>query len=263
MAGLPVAARVARVRPWKPPRVATMPVACSPRLARPQRLATLMAASLASAPGVGQEHLGVAADVADQALGQLDLGAGEVEVGGVAEGAELGADRLDDPRVGVAGRDHRDPAKEVQVLAAAGVPQPHPLAPDELDLGPHVGRPQHRRLALGQAAHDASSSSAGDHGPDPGVGEQLQQQGVLAPAVQDVGPADPAPQGGHDPGQLGHHPGRDLAPGQDRLAPRPPSAARAASRGRPGRRTGPRRRSGRPASRPRGPRPGSRRRRRR
>ena len=57
IAGLPVAARVARVRPWKPPRVATMPVACSPRLARPQRLATLMAASLASAPELDRNTL--------------------------------------------------------------------------------------------------------------------------------------------------------------------------------------------------------------
>ena len=57
MAGLPVAASVARVRPWKPPRVATMPVACSPRLARPQRLATLMAASLASAPELDRNTL--------------------------------------------------------------------------------------------------------------------------------------------------------------------------------------------------------------
>jgi hypothetical protein len=57
MAGLPVAASVARVRPWKPPRVATIPVAPSPRLARPHRLATLMAASLASAPELDRKTL--------------------------------------------------------------------------------------------------------------------------------------------------------------------------------------------------------------
>jgi hypothetical protein len=57
MAGFPVAASVASVRPWNPPRVATIPVACSPRLARPQRLATLMAASLASAPELERNTL--------------------------------------------------------------------------------------------------------------------------------------------------------------------------------------------------------------
>src|SRR4029453_19337139 len=68
--------------------------------------------------------------------------------------------RLHDPRVGVAGRDHRDPAQEVEVLAAAGVPQVDPLATHELDLGPDVGRPQHRRLPLGQVGHVPTSSSS-------------------------------------------------------------------------------------------------------
>ena len=40
---------------------------------------------------------------------------------------------------------------------------------------------------------------------------------MLAPSIQNVGPPDPAPQRGHDPGELGHHPGRDLPAGQDGL----------------------------------------------
>src|SRR6266536_164230 len=56
-AGLPVAARVARVRPWKPPSAATIPTARSPLVALAQRLPTLMAASLASAPELEKNTL--------------------------------------------------------------------------------------------------------------------------------------------------------------------------------------------------------------
>src|SRR6266498_4021889 len=53
--------------------------------------------------GVGEEHLGAAAEAVDQPLGQVDLRAGEVQVGGVAEGGELPGDPRDHLGVGVAG----------------------------------------------------------------------------------------------------------------------------------------------------------------
>ena len=49
----------------------------------------------------------------------------------MAEGGDLRADGLDDRRVGVAERVDRDPADEVEVLLAVGVPQPGARAADE------------------------------------------------------------------------------------------------------------------------------------
>src|SRR4029453_9653584 len=138
IAGLPVAGRGGSVRAGNPPKGGPHPGRLLAPVGPAPAPGHLDGGLVGLGPGVGQEHLGVAAEMADEPFGQLDLGAGEVEVGGVAEGAELGDHRERDVGRGVAGRDHRDPAEEVQVLAAAGVPQPHPLAPDELDLGPHV-----------------------------------------------------------------------------------------------------------------------------
>jgi hypothetical protein len=76
---------------------------------------------------VGEEDPPVPAEKIQQALGQLDLALVQEQVGGVGHLADLAGHRLDQGRVGVTERAHRDPREEVQVLAAFRVPDPAAL----------------------------------------------------------------------------------------------------------------------------------------
>ncbi len=97
-------------------------------------MASISAASLASVPGVGEEHLGVgdAAEIGDL-LGQLDLVLDEIERRRVQHLVGLGLDRGDDLGHLVPGHGGEDPAEEVEVLVALGVGDPPPLAVDQGD----------------------------------------------------------------------------------------------------------------------------------
>jgi hypothetical protein len=82
-----------------------------------------------------------------QPLGQRLHRPGEEEVGHVHQLAGLGAHRLHDPGMAVAGVADGDAGQEVEVLVAVRVPQPHALAADELD--------RLARVVVGQRAHCA------------------------------------------------------------------------------------------------------------
>ena len=60
--------------------------------------------------------------------------------------------------------------------------------------------------------------------PMPGVGEELEQQHVGNPPVEDVGPADAAPHGGDAGLDLGDHAAAQRAVGDERLELAPPSS---------------------------------------
>ena len=67
--------------------------------------------------------------------GEGDLWLAGEEVGDVAKGLQLGGDRLDQGRMGVAQGVDGDAAEEVDVLVAVGVPDVRPLAAGQHQLG--------------------------------------------------------------------------------------------------------------------------------
>ena len=155
-----------------------------------------------------------------QALGQLDLALVQEQVGGVGHRGDLAADRLDDGRMGVPERAHRDPRDQVQVLAPVQVPHPAPRPAADRHRGHAVVRHDRGREPLlqcfGLAHPDLAGSFLRDnHGADAGIGEDLEQDGVAEAAVQDVSLRDAAAHRGQAGLHLGDHPGRE--PGQQPL----------------------------------------------
>ena len=129
----------------------------------------------------------------------------------------LVGDRRGDGGVGVAEADHGEAAEEVEVALAVDVPQLGAAAADEH----HLGRPEHGHERAGGevvgregvGGHVCSSH----HGADPFVGEDLQQQDVGDPAVEDVGAADAVAHGADAAGDLGDHAAGDRAVGDQRV----------------------------------------------
>ena len=211
-AGCPVAARVANVRPWNEPSRATT----SRRPAGAPVLAgDLQRRLVGLGPGVGEEHLPEPGQVREP-VRQLLLLPRRVQVGDVDERAGLLLDGLEPGGVRVAEGHGRDPGREVQVGPSLGVPDAAALAADQgewiarvrrHDAG--VGPGRRYRVGPAHASPSAATASATgawrDHGAQALGREQLQDQRVLHPAVDEVGPVDPGPHGVDGALQLGDH----------------------------------------------------------
>ena len=149
-----------------------------------------------------------------------------VEVRDVEQRAGLIGDRVGHDRVRVTERRHREPAQEVEVLVALGVVEARPLAAHERDRAggrtsasraPRRARQLvewcHACLPLSVAARRAARaplallagtpgsrslrsrcSRGHDHGSDAFSGEELEEQRVRDPAVEDVGAGHPVAQ---------------------------------------------------------------------
>ena len=88
--------------------------------------------------GVAEERLGATEAIGEpsrKCLRRLRA----VQVGRVPETLELLACRGERSRMTVSERDHRDPASEVEILAAAGVPDPRPVAAHDREICSRVG----------------------------------------------------------------------------------------------------------------------------
>jgi hypothetical protein len=96
---------------------------------------------------VAEERLAAEARAAEP-LRELHSALGQVEVRRVGEHADLLANRLDHRRMTVADRADRDAGEEIEVFLAVRVPEPRPLAADELDGCPRVGLHQPARVQL-------------------------------------------------------------------------------------------------------------------
>lgn len=81
--------------------------------------------------GVGEEDAAGAAEQTEQFLGEGDGRLGGEEVGDVAQGGDLAADRLDDGGVAVAEGVDGDAADQVEVGGALGVGEDGALAVDQ------------------------------------------------------------------------------------------------------------------------------------
>ena len=106
--------------------------------------------------GVGEEDLAGGAPPSSDpsrrsASAHLRLGGEEVR--DVAEGLQLGGDRLDQRRVGVAEGVHGDAAEQVEVLLAGVVPDVGALAPGEHQLRRAEGVHQRLGVARLEVAH--------------------------------------------------------------------------------------------------------------
>ena len=205
--GWPVAASVASVRPWKLPSALTTVWRPRPPCLR----ASLMAHSFASAPELVKK-ICPSWPVASSSSSLTAIAAcggdrvGE-EVGHVQQRCGLVGDRLGDHRVGVTERHHGDPGEEVEVALAVRVPQLGAAPRSNMIAGaPNTGMNGHAASGRGvevvchQAAPHRRHRRPGpigrcrvvgtaDHRADAGVGEDLEQQDVCDPPVEDVGAA--------------------------------------------------------------------------
>ena len=138
------------VRPWKAPSSTTI----SPP--RRRLRASLIAASLASAPELPKKTRASGAEARGEPLRQPRRRLRQVEVRGVQQPLRLLPDRLHDPRVAVARVADRDAGQEVEVGLALGVVESRSLAAHERHrlarVGVHHVRLVQRRQLLGQRA---------------------------------------------------------------------------------------------------------------